>query len=51
MSQRMAGTLREEAKACGPVKPADSEAAMATIADAVRNLIDAGEISLVDQDD
>ena len=51
MSQRMAGTLREEADARGPVKPAEAEAAMATIADVVRNLLDAGEISLIGQDD
>ncbi|WP_209424773.1 FliG C-terminal domain-containing protein [Pararhodobacter sp. SW119] len=51
MSQRMAATLREEAEALGPVKASVAEAAMAAVADAVRGLLDAGEITLVDQDD
>ena len=50
MSQRMAATLREEAEARGRVKTADAEAAMAAVADAVRGLLESGEISLVDQD-
>ena len=51
MSQRMAATLREEAEARGRVKPADAEAAMGAVADAVRGLLDAGEITLIDDDE
>ena len=51
MSQRMAGTLREEAEARGPVKAAAAEAAMVLVSEAVRRLLDAGEITLVDQDE
>ncbi len=51
MSQRMAASLREEAEARGPVKARDAEAAMATVADAVRGLLDSGEIALVDEDE
>jgi flagellar motor switch protein FliG len=51
MSQRMASALREEAEARGAVKAVEAEAAMAAIADAVRRLLDAGEITLIDQDE
>lgn len=51
MSQRMAATLREEAEARAPVRAAEAEAAMAAVAGAVRGLLEAGEIALVDQDE
>jgi flagellar motor switch protein FliG len=51
MSQRMAATLREEVEARGPIKAPDADAALAAVADAVRVLLDAGEIALIDQDD
>ncbi|WP_413872476.1 flagellar motor switch protein FliG [Albidovulum sp.] len=46
MSQRMAATLREEITERGKVREKDAEAAMTEIVAAIRELVDAGEITL-----
>ena len=46
MSQRMAGTLRDEVEIRGKVRAKDGEAAMSTVVASIRNLIDLGEIEL-----
>ncbi|MBQ1202740.1 MAG: flagellar motor switch protein FliG [Loktanella sp.] len=48
LSQRMASQLREEADERGAVRKADGETAMATITAAIRELVDAGMITLHD---
>jgi len=49
MSQRMAGQLRDEIEDRGKVKPDESEEAKSGIVTAIRDLEQAGEIALIDQ--
>jgi len=51
MSQRMAASLREEIEGRGRIKPKDAEAAMGAVVAALRELVDAGEITLIEADD
>ena len=51
MSQRMAGTLRDEIEIRGKVRPKDAEAAMNGVVEAIRGLMDLGEIELVSDED
>lgn len=46
MSQRMAGTLRDEVEIRGKVRSRDGEEAMNAVVTSVRNLIDLGEIEM-----
>ncbi|MEN8660598.1 FliG C-terminal domain-containing protein [Marivita sp.] len=47
ISKRMADTLREMSEDLGEVKPKECEAAMSSVVQAIRNLADSGEISLI----
>lgn len=47
MSQRMAASLRDEAESRGRVKPKAAEAALSTIVTTIRDLAEAGEITLL----
>ena len=47
MSQRMAQSLREEMAARGAVKDKDAETAQTAVVEAVRRLVDEGEITLI----
>ncbi|MCA2010644.1 flagellar motor switch protein FliG [Cereibacter sphaeroides] len=51
MSQRMAATLRDEVETRGRIKGKEAEAAFGAVIQAVRNLVEAGEISLVEADE
>lgn len=51
MSQRMAGTLRDEIEIRGKVRPKDAEAAMNGVVEAIRGLVDLGEIELITDDE
>lgn len=51
MSQRMAGTLRDEVEIRGKVRSRDGEAAMNAVVTSLRNLLDMGEIELRSDDD
>ena len=51
LSNRMADTLREEMEDLGKVKQKDVEAAMTDVVIAIRNLLDSGEIQLVEPDE
>lgn len=51
MSKRLAEQLRDDAEARGAVRGAEGEAAMAEIVAAIRDLSDAGEIRLIEQED
>jgi flagellar motor switch protein FliG len=51
MSGRMADQLREEVDEAGKVKPADVEAAMADIVDAIRQMEQNGDLLLVVEDE
>jgi flagellar motor switch protein FliG len=51
VSQRMATQMREDAAERGPIKKADAETAMAAITTAVRELVEAGAITLRDPDE
>lgn len=51
MSQRMADNLREEVGDRGKVKPKDAEAAMNAVVGAIRQLVEQGEIEMVDPDE
>ncbi|EBA11411.1 FliG C-terminal domain-containing protein [Roseobacter sp. CCS2] len=51
VSQRMATQLREDAEERGHVKKADAEKAMAAITTAIREMADAGVITLIDPDE
>ena len=51
MSQRMAASLRDEVETRGTVKMKDAESAMATVVNALRDLVDAGDISLIQDDE
>lgn len=51
LSQRMATQLREEAGERGAVKRPEAEAAMAAVTTAVRDMVDAGVITLRDPDE
>lgn len=51
MSQRLAGSLRDEMEALGTVKERDGEAARAAVVSAIRDLEAAGEVFLVAADD
>lgn len=51
MSQRMAGSLREEIEAVGAVKDKDAEEAANAVVAAIRELEGAGEIFLVSEDE
>ena len=46
MSQRMAGTLRDEVEIRGKVRLRDGEEAMNTVVDSIRNLIELGDLQL-----
>ena len=48
VSARMADALRDEVETRGPVRAADGEAAMNAVADAIRELADAGELTFRD---
>lgn len=50
LSKRMAGTIREEAEAKGTVKPKVGEKAMNAIVSAIRDLVNVGEIELLNPD-
>jgi len=51
MSQRMAATLRDEVETRGKVKMKEAEASMSIVVAAIRELADAGEITLINDDD
>lgn len=51
ISQRMAGQLREDAEERGPIRKSDAEKAMAAITTAIREMADAGIITLIDPDE
>ena len=51
VSQRMAGQLREDAHERGSVKKADAEKAMTAVTTAIRELVDAGTITLIEPDE
>ncbi|MFZ7089583.1 flagellar motor switch protein FliG [Primorskyibacter sp. 2E233] len=51
MSKRMAEAIREEADAKGTVKPKVGEKAMNAVISAIRDLVDVGEIELLNPDD
>ena len=51
ISKRMAATIREEADGLGSVKPKVGEAAMNAVVSVIRDLVQAGEIELLDPDD
>ena len=51
MSQRMADNLREEIAERGRVRRADGEKAMGEVVTAIRNAVDAGEITLIVEDE
>ena len=51
VSQRMATQLREDASERGHIKKADAEKAMAAVTTAIREMADAGVITLIDPDD
>ncbi|WP_342075358.1 FliG C-terminal domain-containing protein [Yoonia sp. SS1-5] len=51
LSQRMATQLREEVQEFGKIKKADGETAMAAVTKAIRDLVDAGVITLIDPDE
>lgn len=50
LSQRMAGQLREDAAERGRIKKDDAEAAMADVTRAIREMVEAGVIVLIDPD-
>jgi flagellar motor switch protein FliG len=50
ISQRMAAQIREDAAELGPIKKAEAEAAMSEITKAIREMADAGTITLIDPD-
>jgi flagellar motor switch protein FliG len=51
ISQRMATGLRDEIAGQGRIKPRDGEAAMAEVVAALRGLADAGEITLIEDEE
>ena len=51
MSQRMAASLRDEVETRGKVKLKEAESAMAAVVNALRDLVDAGDIALISEDD
>ncbi|MCW1933213.1 flagellar motor switch protein FliG [Pararhodobacter zhoushanensis] len=51
MSQRMASTLRDEVENRGKIKPKEAEAALSAVVNAVRTLVEDGEITLREDDD
>lgn len=51
MSQRMAGTLRDEVETRGKVKAKEAEDAMASVVNALRALVDDGEITLISDEE
>ncbi len=51
MSGRMADQLREDMENAGKIKPADGEAAMSEIVDAIRRMEQAGDLLLVVEDE
>jgi len=51
MSQRMAGTLRDEVEIRGKVRPRDGEAAMGVVVSSLRNLLEIGDIELRGDDE
>lgn len=51
MSQRMAGTLRDEVETRGKVKAKDAETAMAQVVSVIRDLAEANEITLLTEDE
>lgn len=51
VSQRMATQLREDASERGHIKKADAEKAMAAVTTAIREMADAGVITLIDPDE
>lgn len=50
MSKRMASQIRDEINGNPPPKPKDVETTQAFILDAIRNAVDSGEISLIEED-
>lgn len=51
MSQRMAATLRDEVETRGRVKPKEAEPAFSAVVNAIRALVDAGEITMLSEDE
>ncbi|MFQ6547777.1 flagellar motor switch protein FliG [Aestuariibius sp. 2305UL40-4] len=51
ISQRMAGQLRDQIEEVGKIAPADGEAAMTDVVDAIRALAAGGEITLLEEED
>ncbi|WP_370274842.1 flagellar motor switch protein FliG [Pararhodobacter marinus] len=51
MSQRMAAALRDEVETRGRIKPKEADAALAAAVAAVRNLVEMGEITLLEEDE
>ena len=51
MSARLADQLKEEVTEAGTPKPADTDAAMATIVTVIRDMEKAGELMLVSADE
>jgi flagellar motor switch protein FliG len=51
MSGRMADQLREDMENAGKIKPADGEAAMSEVVDAIRQMEQAGDLLLVVEDE
>ncbi len=51
MSKRMAEGLREEMQELGTVKQKEGEAAMTAVVIAVRELVDAGELTLIEEEE
>ncbi len=51
MSQRMAASLRDEVETRGKVKPKEAEVAQAAVVAGLRALADAGEITLISEED
>ncbi len=50
MSKRLSESIREEAQGLGSVKPKAGERAMSAVVAAIRDLVEVGEIELVDPD-
>lgn len=51
ISQRMANQMKEDANALGTIKPTDAEEAMNAVSAAIRELADAGTITLIDPEE
>lgn len=51
MSQRMAAALRDEIEGRGKVRAKDADAAMSAVIAGIRNLVDLGDIALIEDDE